>query len=83
MSFKQVVRKQIHTILENVPVKLWRILNGIFRFYFKPFNIDRYEVCKNCQECIMIKRTKFCNVCGCVIKYKVQAKDEHCPLNKW
>jgi hypothetical protein len=41
----------------------------------------RFEVCLECPE--LIKVTKQCKQCGCVMSGKVKLLEATCPLNKW
>lgn len=41
----------------------------------------RYEICKACPE--LIKITKQCKKCGCIMPGKVKLKSATCPIGKW
>jgi hypothetical protein len=41
----------------------------------------RLEICLECPE--LIKVTKQCKQCGCVMPGKVKLLEATCPLNKW
>lgn len=41
----------------------------------------RLEICLECPE--LIKVTKQCKQCGCVMPGKVKLLEAICPLNKW
>lgn len=43
--------------------------------------IDRYAICLECPK--LIKITKQCKECGCVMPLKVKLKEAVCPLKKW
>ena len=43
--------------------------------------IDRYAVCLECPE--LLKITKQCKQCGCMMPLKVQLKAAEFPLVKW
>lgn len=41
----------------------------------------RYSICRECPR--LIKATKQCRECGCVMPLKVKIRNAECPLNKW
>lgn len=41
----------------------------------------RYEICKACPE--LIKLTKQCKKCGCLMNLKVKLAPAECPIGKW
>jgi predicted Zn-ribbon and HTH transcriptional regulator len=41
----------------------------------------RYEICKACPE--LIKVTKQCKKCGCVMTAKTKLEAAKCPIGKW
>ena len=42
---------------------------------------SRMTLCMDCPE--LIKATKQCKQCGCIMSMKVKLKEATCPLNKW
>lgn len=42
---------------------------------------ERYSICKACPE--LIKLTKQCKKCGCLMAVKSKMKLATCPLGKW
>ncbi len=41
----------------------------------------RYNICLSCDR--LIKLTKQCRECGCIMPAKVKLQNATCPLNKW
>lgn len=41
----------------------------------------RLDICDKCPE--LIRVTKQCKQCGCVVNLKAKLKNSVCPLNKW
>lgn len=69
--------------MENLPMKIKNIIIGIHNYYNKPINNNRYQICNKCENILIMDNTQFCNICGCIIKYKISSPDEKCPINKW
>lgn len=42
---------------------------------------ERYSICKACPE--LIKVTKQCKKCGCVMTAKTKLEAAKCPIGKW
>jgi hypothetical protein len=42
---------------------------------------ERYEICKACPE--LIKLTKQCKKCGCLMNKKTKLELATCPIGKW
>jgi hypothetical protein len=42
---------------------------------------ERYSICKACPE--LIKLTKQCKKCGCLMHLKTKLELATCPLGKW
>jgi hypothetical protein len=42
---------------------------------------ERYSICKACPE--LIKLTKQCKKCGCIMNKKTKLELATCPLGKW
>ena len=41
----------------------------------------RYNICLSCDK--LIKLTKQCKECGCIMAAKTKLQNATCPLNKW
>ena len=41
----------------------------------------RYDICLSCDR--LIKLTKQCKECGCIMVAKTKLENATCPLNKW
>lgn len=44
-------------------------------------SLARYEICKACPE--LIKLTKQCKKCGCLMHLKTKLELATCPIGKW
>jgi hypothetical protein len=44
-------------------------------------SFERYSICKGCPE--LIKLTKQCKKCGCLMNKKTKLELATCPLGKW
>lgn len=42
---------------------------------------SRFEICKSCPE--LIKLTKQCKKCGCLMHLKTKLEAATCPIGKW
>lgn len=42
---------------------------------------QRYSICKSCPE--LIKLTKQCKKCGCIMPAKTKLESATCPIGKW
>lgn len=85
LSFgKMVILKWIEHIFSKQLSKI--IIGNINRLLGRKkdlYNI-RYAFCRNCKS----KKEnhfigEYCNICGCPLKSKLRAEDEHCDINKW
>lgn len=47
------------------------------------YEIQRQEICKQCEHYKTVIGVKTCEVCGCVIRWKTQLKNAECPIGKW
>lgn len=59
----------------------WDLLNPNAPRAEETVSESRYAVCLECPE--LIKVTKQCKQCGCVMPGKVKLLEATCPLNKW
>jgi hypothetical protein len=67
--------------IKNQEVKPWDVLNPNTEWTEETEGKRRYEICKACPE--LIKLTKQCKQCGCVMAAKVKLQNAKCPLGKW
>jgi hypothetical protein len=44
-------------------------------------SLERYSICKACPE--LIKLTKQCKKCGCLMHLKTKLELAKCPIGKW
>ena len=51
--------------------------------YLKDENVssERMSICEQCE--FLIKITKQCRKCGCMMSLKTKLKDASCPIGKW
>lgn len=66
---------------KNREVKIWDFLNPNTPYASEPLADKRYDMCLKCPE--LIKITKQCKQCGCVMPLKTKLKEARCPLGKW
>jgi hypothetical protein len=59
----------------------WDLLNPNAPKAEEQVSEARYAICLECPE--LIKVTKQCKQCGCVMPGKVKLLQATCPLNKW
>jgi hypothetical protein len=59
----------------------WDLLNPNAPRADEQVSESRLETCLECPE--LIKVTKQCKQCGCVMTGKVKLKEATCPLGKW
>jgi len=62
-------------------VKPWDILNPNVSRASKEVEENRLSICLQCPE--LIKVTKQCKKCGCVMPVKVKLEQSKCPINLW
>lgn len=82
----KLVRKQLKSIMENLPMKSKHIFIGIYNYIFnhnKKLSTQRMLICEKCQYKLILDNYKFCDICGCSLILKTTVKEEHCPANKW
>lgn len=68
-----LVKKQLKSIMENLPMKILRIFNGFINFILHKNTYlanQRYNICKQCENLIILDDIEYCNICGCMIKLK-------------
>jgi hypothetical protein len=57
------------------------MLNPMSKHAEENVSNERYEICKACPE--LIKVTKQCKKCGCVMTAKTKLEAAKCPIGKW
>jgi hypothetical protein len=62
-------------------VRPWDLLNPRSPKSTEQTQIERITICKSCPE--LIKATRQCKQCGCIMPLKVLLADAFCPLGKW
>ena len=73
--------KQIIENNKNSTVTPMDILNPDTEWASEDKYLNRYQICKSCPE--LIKLTKQCKKCGCIMKMKAKLELATCPLGKW
>jgi hypothetical protein len=61
--------------------KPWDLINPNTEWANEEDSNKRYDICRSCSE--LIKLTKQCKQCGCVMAAKVKLQNAKCPLGKW
>ena len=59
----------------------WDVFNPSIENTSEEEASSRYTVCLECPK--LIKVTKQCKECGCIMSLKVKLKRATCPLGKW
>lgn len=59
----------------------WDMLNSSIPRASEEESSKRYNICLSCDK--LIKLTKQCRECGCVMSAKTKLQNATCPLNKW
>jgi hypothetical protein len=59
----------------------WDLLNPNVERATDELAINRLKTCEECDS--LIKATRQCKECGCVMPLKVKLKAAVCPLGKW
>jgi hypothetical protein len=62
-------------------VRPWDIMNPSSERSLDSEANARFDICLDCDE--LIRLTKQCKQCGCVMPLKVKLKKAECPLGKW
>jgi hypothetical protein len=60
---------------------LWDLLNPNTEYVEDSISQARFEICKSCPE--LIKTTKQCKKCGCLMNLKTKLQHATCPIGKW
>lgn len=61
--------------------KPWDLLNPRVEKATDLESNTRFSTCLDCSE--LIKLTKQCKQCGCLMTMKVKLKEAICPIGKW
>jgi hypothetical protein len=59
----------------------WDVFNSSIEHTSEEAASSRYGTCLECDR--LIKATRQCKECGCVMPLKVKLKAATCPLGKW
>lgn len=59
----------------------WDVVNPATKWVDESISNERYSICKACPE--LIKLTKQCKKCGCLMHLKTKLEKAVCPLGKW
>ena len=59
----------------------WDMVNPNAEFVSDETQKTRYDICLACPE--LIKITKQCKKCGCLMSAKTKLAKAECPLHKW
>jgi hypothetical protein len=66
---------------EKVPARPWDLFNSKIGRVSADIAKERLAICKECPE--LIKATKQCKKCGCIMNLKVKLPHAFCPIDKW
>ena len=61
--------------------KVWDLLNPNTKWADEHKTNLRYSICKSCPE--LIKLTKQCKKCSCLMQFKTKIEKASCPIGKW
>lgn len=59
----------------------WDLVNPNTKYAPKELADKRLQICLGCPE--LIKLTKQCKKCGCIMSLKTKLEAATCPLGKW
>jgi hypothetical protein len=59
----------------------WDMVNPNVEHVSEEVQNQRFDICKQCPE--LLKITKQCKKCGCIMTLKTKLKKAECPLHKW
>ena len=59
----------------------WDIIKTSTQYTTEEVGNSRYNICLTCPE--LIKLTKQCKKCGCIMHQKAKLPHANCPLGKW
>ena len=66
---------------ENRPARPWDLFNQKIGRVSIEIAKDRMAICEACPE--LIKATKQCKKCGCLMHLKTKLPNASCPIGKW
>lgn len=78
MSGKSAWQQYKESLGESRP---WDLVNPKTEWASEELTEERYSMCKSCPE--LIKLTKQCKKCGCLMHLKTKIQAATCPLGKW
>jgi Family of unknown function (DUF6171) len=59
----------------------WDVVNPNTEWADEEKAKERYSICRSCPE--LVKLTKQCKKCGCLMHLKTKLQGAVCPLGKW
>jgi hypothetical protein len=59
----------------------WDVINPKTEWVHEEVASQRYSICNSCPE--IIKLTKQCKKCGCLMSVKTKLENAVCPIGKW
>jgi hypothetical protein len=65
----------------NKPVRPWDLFKASQPRVTAEFASERMAICNGCE--FLIKLTKQCKKCGCVMPLKTKLENAVCPIGKW
>ena len=65
----------------NKPARPWDLFNKKIGRVDITISRERMSICESCPE--LIKSTKQCKKCGCLMHLKTKLPNASCPLGKW
>lgn len=66
---------------KNRPARPWDLFNKNIGRVETEVAKERLAICLQCPE--LIKLTKQCKKCGCLMEAKTKLPNAYCPLGKW
>jgi hypothetical protein len=66
---------------DRVTARPWDLFNSKIGRVSAEVAAERLSICKACPE--LIKATKQCKKCGCIMNLKVKLPHAFCPIDKW
>jgi hypothetical protein len=59
----------------------WDLFNPKTKYVEKEVADERFKICQTCP--FLIKATKQCKKCGCLMELKTKLAHAACPIGKW
>ena len=78
MSVKESFEEWQKNLGETRP---WDMINPNVEHVSEEIENQRFSICKSCPE--LLKITKQCKKCGCIMTLKTKLRKAECPLHKW